>query len=100
MILYNVTIKIELAVHDEWLAWMKNTHIPDVMNTGLFLENRICRLLSQDESEGITYAIQYWCESMQVLHQYYAHHAPALQAAHTAKYRGRFVAFRTLMETV
>ena len=32
MIIYNVTIKIDLDVHDEWLAWMKLEHIPRVRN--------------------------------------------------------------------
>ncbi|MBT6440423.1 MAG: DUF4286 family protein, partial [Flavobacteriales bacterium] len=26
MIIYNVTVKINNEVHDEWLQWMKETH--------------------------------------------------------------------------
>ena len=36
MILYNVTVKIAKAVHDDWLEWMKTVHIPDVLKTNLF----------------------------------------------------------------
>jgi hypothetical protein len=36
MIVYNVTVKVNTEVHDEWFAWMKETHIPEVMKTGLF----------------------------------------------------------------
>ena len=43
MVLYNVTINIDYAVHDEWLDWMKNVHIPDVMNTGLFIDCKLCK---------------------------------------------------------
>ncbi len=41
MILYNVTISIDPEVHQEWLAWMKEVHIPDVLKTGMFRENKI-----------------------------------------------------------
>jgi len=97
-IIYNVTIKVNLDVHDEWLKWMKEVHVPDVLNTGMFLENKICRVLSQDESDGITYAFQYICPSMATLHKYEVQHAKALRDDVINRYKDKFVAFRTLME--
>ena len=44
MILYNVTVNIENAVADEWLQWMKEVHVPDVMRTGIFIQNTIFRI--------------------------------------------------------
>lgn len=101
MILYNVTVKIDRKVHDDWLQWMQEVHIPDVMKTGLFTENRLCKILGQEEDpEGITYAIQYTCPNMKAFMRYRDHHAKALQAEHTERYKGHYVAFRTLMEVV
>ena len=100
MILYNVTVKINTEVHDDWLHWMKTIHIPDVMNTQLFKAYQIARVLGQDEEDGITYAIQYSCPDMKTLQQYSTQHAPALQKEHTKRYEGKFVAFRTLLEIV
>lgn len=100
MIIYNVTVKIELDTHDEWLQWMRNQHIPDVMQTGLFKEYRMARVLGQDESDGITYSIQYLCPDMPTLQHYAAQFAPALQQAHSQRYEGKFVAFRTLLEVL
>ena len=100
MIIYNVTVKIEHSVHDEWLDWMKNIHIPDVMDTGLFSENRICRLLSVDDTDGVTYAIQYGCKDLAIYEKYQKEFASALQKDHTDRFKDKFVAFRTIMETV
>lgn len=100
MIIYNVTVKIDHSVHDDWLEWMKNVHIPDVMKTNLFSENRICRLLTVDESDGITYAVQYGCKDMATFDQYQKQFAPKLQRDHTERYGEKFAAFRTLMEIV
>ncbi len=99
MIIYNVTVKIDLAIHDEWLDWMKTEHIPEVMRSGYFTEYSFLRLLEHDESDGITYAVQYHCPSLEQLFAYERDAAPALRQKHEDRYKNRFVAFRsTLMK--
>lgn len=100
MILYNVTVKIDLSAHDDWLHWMRTTHIPDVLKTGLFVDHKIGRILGQDEKDGVTYSIQYFCENMEILQQYQEEHAAALQAEHAERYKNKYVAFRTLIEII
>ncbi len=99
MILYNVTVKVETGIAEEWLKWMRETHIPDVLKTRLFVDHRICRLLV-DESDGITYSIQYSCPDMATFERYQKEHALALQADHKERYQNRYVAFRSLMEVL
>ncbi len=99
MIVYNVTVKVENDVHEEWLSWMKETHIPEVMETGLFAANNMMKVLVDDE-DGVTYSIQYKTTSWENLKEYQDKHAPLLQKKHTEKYQGKFVAFRTLLEEV
>lgn len=99
MIIYNVTVNIEKDVHDEWLEWMKTKHIPDVMATGFFLENKLCKVLV-DEEQGVTYSFQYTCKNMEDLKEYQQQHAPRLQKEVADKYANKFVAFRTLLEVI
>jgi hypothetical protein len=99
MIIYNVTVNVEESVHDEWLAWMKSVHIPDVMNTGIFSDYRLCRVLS-DEDTGLTYSFQYSCNSMADYEKYLAEFAPALREQVKMKFGDKFIAFRTLLEVV
>lgn len=99
MIIYSVTINIDSEVHDEWLRWMKEVHMPDVMRTGMFIESRIMKLLNVDD-EGTTYAIQYTARNMKDYERYQEEFAPALQAQHTQRYRDKFVAFRSLLEVI
>ncbi|MFB6306567.1 MAG: DUF4286 family protein [Flavobacteriales bacterium] len=100
MILYNVTVNIDKDVHEEWLQWMKEKHIPDVMSTGIFIENKMNRILTGEQEGGVSYAIQYLCESEEKLKEYEEKYAPALQEEHTKKFQGKFGAFRTIMEVV
>ena len=99
MIIYNITVSIDHEVQEEWLQWMKEVHIPDVMSTGLFIENKILRVLNVDDT-GATFSIQYTALNMQDYERYQQEHAPRLQAEHTSRYKDRFVAFRTLLEVV
>jgi hypothetical protein len=100
MIIYNVTVNIEKSVHDDWLNWMKTSHIPDIMRTGMFTEYRILKVLGDDESGGHTYSVQYTCETFEKFRQYEDIYAPSFRGESISRYKDKFVAFRTLLETV
>ncbi|MBK8443104.1 MAG: DUF4286 family protein [Sphingobacteriales bacterium] len=100
MIIYNVTVKIEHGIESDWLQWMRNVHIPDVIKTGQFVGHRLCRLLEQDEEDGVTYAVQYFCNSLDNINKYREHYATALQAEHQRRYGNHYVAFRTILEVL
>jgi Domain of unknown function (DUF4286) len=99
-ILYNVTVIIDHSVHEEWLEWMKTHHIPAVMNTGQFLSHKLCKIIEDHNSDGVTYAIQYIADSIETYYIYQEKYAPQLQQETQLKYGGKFGAFRTVMEIV
>lgn len=99
MYIYNVTVNIDAAVHDEWLKYMKEQHIPDVMETGCFIENRIVKVMNVDDV-GHTYSFQYTFNTMDDMERYQKEHAPRLQAEVKSKYADKFAAFRTLLEII
>jgi hypothetical protein len=99
MILYNVTTSLDPAIADEWVEYMRETHLPEVMATGCFIKNQLCRLLNE-EDDGITYASQYYCISLEQLEAYQEHFAPALRADMEKKFSGLYASFRTVLEIV
>jgi hypothetical protein len=100
MIIYNVTIKVQNDVADAWVNWMKTTHIADLMDTGLFVDCRLCRLLEQDETEGVTYTAQYFCEGMEQYNIYIDKYAEIMRDKGFKLFGGKFIAFRTVMEVI
>ncbi|MES2849779.1 MAG: DUF4286 family protein, partial [Bacteroidota bacterium] len=96
----NVTIKLDESIHDQWLHWMQHIHIPEVIATGCFTKATILRLLEVDDSEGPTYAIQYFAESKALYNKYIELHAPEMRQRSFDKWGNRFVAFRSVMEAV
>lgn len=100
MLIYNVTIKADDSIADEWLQWLLNEHIPDVMNTNCFAGYKVVRLLEIDDSEGPTYAVQYNADSKADYNRYIELHAPLLRQKSIDKWGNAFIAFRSLMEVV
>ncbi len=100
MIIYNVTIKLEEAIHQQWLQWLQQTHIPEVIDTGCFTKAKVLRLLEVDDSEGPTYAIQYFAESKALYNLYIEKFAGEMRQRSFDKWGNSFIAFRSVMQAV
>ena len=99
-LIYNVTIKVDWSIHDEWLSWMTTVHIPEVLATECFEKHQLVRLLETDETEGPTYAAQYYAADKKAYERYLQEFAPSLRQAGFDKWGNKFIAFRSLMQIV
>jgi hypothetical protein len=97
MYIYNITIKVAKHITTDWLIWMKENHIPAVMATTCFTHFKMLQLLDIDYSEGPTYAIQYFCATLENYENYLTNHAETLKQESYKKWGDAFIAFRTLM---
>jgi hypothetical protein len=100
MMIYNVTVKVEEAVHEAWLQWTRQILIPEVMATGLFLGWRLCRLEDPEEDPDPTYVLQYTVDTPENLSRYEKLHAPALRQMVAARFPTQCMAFRTRMTVI
>ena len=99
MYIYNVTINIETSIQRDWLRWMQEKHIPEVLETGKFSEAKMCEIMVEEE-EGVTYSIQYTTDSKETLDKYFIDDAPALRLEMGQLFPNKFVAFRTELKVV
>ena len=100
MFLYNVTVGIDKDAEVEWLEYMRETHIPAVLNTTLFFSHKLYRVLHDQDDGSISYSVQYFAKSIEDVQQYLEVFAPALIEEHRKRFNNRHVAFRTLLEEV
>jgi hypothetical protein len=98
--IYNVTTQISHQIHEAWVKWMKEKHIPEVMASGCFKRFQFVRLLEVDESESYTYATQYYASSKADYNRYIELYASALRKDALDTWGNQFVGFRSLMEIV
>ena len=100
MIIYNVTINLHESVHDQWMDWMQNKHIADVLATGKFTSARMVKVLVEEEMGGVTYSIQYTTDSKATLERYYEEDAPKLREEGLQLFGDKMLAFRTELELI
>ena len=99
MIIYNVTINIDESIQQQWLHWMREEHIPEMLATGKFTKALMTRVLVEEEMGGFTYSVQYTTDSAETLKRYYSEDAERM-LAQSKPFEGKFVAFRTELEIV
>ena len=100
MYIYNVTTKVNWAIQEAWVKWMKEKHLPEIMESGCFTEMRLVKLLETDDTEGPTYAAQFHTPVLERYNDYLEQYAPALRKDALDAWGGNFISFRSLMEVV
>lgn len=100
MLLYNETVGIDKEVEQAWLLWMRETYLPSMMATGMFIDSKIYRILHDNEDGTISYSIQYFSPSIDHIQKYLDEYAPQIGEAHRQKFANKHVIFRTLLEQV
>lgn len=100
MIIYNVTSKVTHAIADKWLQWVQGVHIPEMTGTGCFTHAIILHLLEADDSDGITYAVQYHSESRELYNKYIITFSDDMRKKTMEKWGEQVISFRSVMQVV
>ena len=98
MIIYNITVNISHPSEKEWLAYMKNTYIPEIEATNLTISCKLLRLLTEIDNDGATYTTQFTFLTMENFLAYQTHYQAEILEKHHQKFTGQYVSFRTLLE--
>jgi DNA-directed RNA polymerase beta' subunit len=100
MLIYNVTVGVDKSIEQEWLLWMKEVHIPNVMSTQMFVGHKIYKVLTTENENNTSYAIQYAARSLNELEVYLEKFAPILREEVQKKFGDKQASFRTLLEEI
>lgn len=98
--LYVVYVSVTRSVADEWLRWMVDEHVPDVLATGCFVRATVCRDSAGDDDDTIAYRVQYQTETEAALERYIADFSPALKKDHADRFASKVTARRDILSVV
>ncbi len=99
-IIYSVTVKPNQNIEKDFIDWLKNEHIQDVVDTKCFDSSRFYKLLDQNEQDGSSYNIQYVTSSMERYFDYIHNFSNEMRQKGLEKFGDQFVAFRTVLKSV
>lgn len=99
MIIYNVTLSINPELEKEVIKWLKEVHIPEVMETQLFISYKMFKIVEDPiKREHNSYAVQYELANWENFQTYTDEHADRLRNETLQKYGENVLAFRTFLE--
>ena len=96
-IIYNVTIKLNPGIEQDWIHWMETEHMPEVMLTGQFDQCRLFQLMEPQDEEGPTYVAQYSTDDLTRYQRYIDEFSSALREKGYARFGNQFIAFRSVL---
>ena len=97
MILYNITSNVAHEVIDEWLSWLNNILIPEIMEVGVFNDFKFFQLLDIDEK---TYTIQFFCDNEQACREFISEAGPAFIRKSELMWGNSVYNFRSILKSV
>jgi hypothetical protein len=94
MFVYNVTCSVDKEVAEEWISWMQDAYLPRLLSEGLFESCKILKVLSHDDENTFSYAVQLYSHSIRKIEQYHT------DEQIEKRYGDRVLTYRTLLEEV
>ena len=99
MLIYNTTYQVSDDVQQNFLIWIKECYIPQVLQFGYLSNPRLCRVLSHLD-EGFSYTVQWEVESSALLHQWHIKQGSVLNQELIKIFKDKVVGFPTLLEVI
>ncbi len=98
MILYNTTFVVDDTVHEEWITWLKDSHIKDYLQSSCFLGARLGKVTSHVEPGMQTYSLQLFVNDDLTLDQFKNNFLTELQQSSLQKFGTKVLSFTSEME--
>lgn len=98
--IYNVTVVVDQSIVERWVEWMKQEHIPEVMNTGMFTSYMFTEVFPEQEQDQPSFSIQYRAKDLESIKLYMQMYAPELKSKSANAWGTHALAFRTLLEVL
>lgn len=99
MYIYSVTLKLDKHIESQWLEFMQQKHIGDVLAMGCFLSCSMRKLIDEDASH-VTFNMQYATNSQEDYRRYQQVFGPALKEEVNHLFGGKFTAERAFYKIV
>ena len=99
MIVFNTTYLVAFEVHDTWLQWISFRHIPAMLETSLFKDPRLFKVLVEEE-HGTTYSLQFSSPDMVSIQSWQEKYKDEMETDLKETFGESVMFFSTLLEEI
>ena len=100
MILYNVTVSLTPEIEEEWLQWIQDEHIPEVLATQKFESAHLVKIYDEHQNATGSYAVQYKVTNQAQLTAYLKNDAERLRQKIQERFGNQLLTFRTFLNII
>lgn len=98
MIIHNTTYSVVHEADDDWVQWAKERLVPAITELPGVRSCRFLKLLTEVESDGVTYTVQTEIETLPAAEEFLEKHDPGLQSRIADAFPGQVLYFQTLLK--
>jgi hypothetical protein len=98
-LIYNVTVSVDEKIQSDWISWMLNGHLRDMLSTGCFLGFTFSELHT-DAEMGPTYTVQYELASPADFERYEKEFAQQMRQKGAEVFGKKALAYRSTMRII
>lgn len=100
MLIFNTTFLVSDKVHGPWLKWVREQHIPFMLESEMFSNPQVAKVLSNEDQDGTSYSVQFHVSDMKTLEDWHMLHATTFQRNFSGKFGTDAIFFATVLELV
>jgi hypothetical protein len=100
MFIYNTTYLVSDKVHDTWLKWVREQHIPFMLDTKYLTQPQVARVITSDKQDGTSFSVQFHVRDMQTLKLWNKEYSVLFQENCSQQFGTEVIFFTTVLELV
>lgn len=100
MLIYNTTYHIEDKSTKNFLIWLQEYFIPEILKTGMLRSPRLMEVLSNREEGSSCFSLQWEVEDSKILHAWYSQYGTSLNEQMVKIFKDDVVGFPTLLDVI
>lgn len=98
--IFNTTLHVEDAVHDEFIIFLKTFYVPQALQNPLLSHASLAKIDRQHEESGVSYALQFKTKDIDTLTKWVEETGENLSLEMNKKFGSKVGGFVTLMEEI
>lgn len=100
MLIFNTTFLVSDRIHGIWLKWVREQHIPFMLESGMLTAPQVAKVISAEDQEGTSYSVQFCVADMQTLENWHIKYSKIFEQLFAAKFGSEGMFFASVLEII
>lgn len=100
MLIFNTTFVVSDKMHDKWMKWVREQHLPFMLESDILSKPQIAKIMGVEEQDGTSYSVQFHVKDMNDLEKWHVQYAQKFELQFSQKFGSEVLFFATVLEII